>query len=311
MNKVYLLLRNNNILGPFSIDELLQQHLRSTDLIWMEGKSVAWCFPSQIKELNNDFQRILSSVDQEESKGEISPQQVLHLPGLSFEERAEAIRKKALSYSEPLPVVKKQVIPEEKFSSPYYGNEKEPMNVTYHGSKKYVTLTQLIASGALTALVAWAWYSGWSPVNPKIASEQTAVVPVNMVSAQENTAKQTTPADTINGTIILDSTMAKPVLAAWVKKPSKSIDTSTSSDNSVAVTSNQTSVQVPEAAIPIEEPVKKEASNEVINSEVKKENPEEPQTAIEETEKKKKFGQVIKGIFKKKKKDKEETSDSE
>ena len=39
MNKVYLLLRKNLQTGPYTYEELLQQQLLPTDLIWVEGKS--------------------------------------------------------------------------------------------------------------------------------------------------------------------------------------------------------------------------------------------------------------------------------
>ena len=48
MNKVYLLLRNNNKTGPHSIEELIQLGLKPLDLIWVEGKSFSWSYPSEI-----------------------------------------------------------------------------------------------------------------------------------------------------------------------------------------------------------------------------------------------------------------------
>ena len=49
MSKVYLLLRNNQEFGPFTIDELLQQQLRPTDMLWIEGRSRAWCYLSEME----------------------------------------------------------------------------------------------------------------------------------------------------------------------------------------------------------------------------------------------------------------------
>ena len=49
MERVYLLLRNNQQTGPFTIDELLQQQLRPSDMIWMEGKSAAWTYLSELE----------------------------------------------------------------------------------------------------------------------------------------------------------------------------------------------------------------------------------------------------------------------
>lgn len=48
MQKIYLLLRNNNQLGPFTIEELLEQKLLPSDLVWVEGKSLAWSYVSEL-----------------------------------------------------------------------------------------------------------------------------------------------------------------------------------------------------------------------------------------------------------------------
>ena len=47
----YLLLRNNKESGPYSIDELLKLGLKAYDLIWVQGKSAAWRYPSEVDEL--------------------------------------------------------------------------------------------------------------------------------------------------------------------------------------------------------------------------------------------------------------------
>jgi len=49
MERVYLLLRNNQQTGPLTIDELLQQQLRPTDMIWIEGKSAVWTYLSELE----------------------------------------------------------------------------------------------------------------------------------------------------------------------------------------------------------------------------------------------------------------------
>lgn len=49
MERVYLLLRNNQQTGPFTIGELLQQQLQPSDMIWIEGKSTAWTYLSELE----------------------------------------------------------------------------------------------------------------------------------------------------------------------------------------------------------------------------------------------------------------------
>ncbi len=55
MQKVYLLLRNNQQTGPHSFEELLELHLKPYDLIWVEGKSLGWRYPTEIETLKPFF----------------------------------------------------------------------------------------------------------------------------------------------------------------------------------------------------------------------------------------------------------------
>lgn len=47
----YLLLRDNKQSGPYSTEELLTKGLKAYDLVWLEGKSAAWRYPSELPEL--------------------------------------------------------------------------------------------------------------------------------------------------------------------------------------------------------------------------------------------------------------------
>ncbi len=49
--KRYLILRVNQEFGPYSVEDLNKKGLMSYDLIWVEGKSVRWMYPSEIPEL--------------------------------------------------------------------------------------------------------------------------------------------------------------------------------------------------------------------------------------------------------------------
>ncbi|HEX5025325.1 MAG TPA: hypothetical protein VFV68_08630, partial [Agriterribacter sp.] len=49
--KEYLLLRNNIKSGPYSLHELNELGLRAIDLVWVEGESFSWRYPSEIIEL--------------------------------------------------------------------------------------------------------------------------------------------------------------------------------------------------------------------------------------------------------------------
>jgi hypothetical protein len=49
---MYLLLRDNKQSGPYSLDELKAKGLKAYDLVWVEGRSAAWRYPSEIDELS-------------------------------------------------------------------------------------------------------------------------------------------------------------------------------------------------------------------------------------------------------------------
>ena len=49
----YLLLRDNKEKGPYTLEELRNLGLKAYDLVWVQGKSAAWRYPSEIEELKN------------------------------------------------------------------------------------------------------------------------------------------------------------------------------------------------------------------------------------------------------------------
>lgn len=49
--KNYLLLRDNHQSGPYTAENLKKMTLKKFDLIWIEGESFIWKYPSEIKEL--------------------------------------------------------------------------------------------------------------------------------------------------------------------------------------------------------------------------------------------------------------------
>src|SRR5687768_6432519 len=51
MHKIYLILRNNKQNGPYTLDEVVQLNLKPHDLIWVEGRSAGWRYPTEIEAL--------------------------------------------------------------------------------------------------------------------------------------------------------------------------------------------------------------------------------------------------------------------
>jgi hypothetical protein len=47
----YLLLRDNKQTGPYTAEQLAAKGLKPYDLVWQEGRSAAWRYPSEIEEL--------------------------------------------------------------------------------------------------------------------------------------------------------------------------------------------------------------------------------------------------------------------
>ena len=47
----YLLLRSNKQSGPYSLQQLVNFGLKPYDLVWVEGRSAAWRYPSEVEDL--------------------------------------------------------------------------------------------------------------------------------------------------------------------------------------------------------------------------------------------------------------------
>src|SRR3712207_2959333 len=67
--RCYLLLRNNRESGPFTFEELTAQSLAPTDLIWIEGQSVAWKYPTELEALAPFVSHDTAEVEKESAPG--------------------------------------------------------------------------------------------------------------------------------------------------------------------------------------------------------------------------------------------------
>jgi len=93
MKEVYLLLRNNQLQGPYTINELKKKQLKPTDLVWIEGKSQAWSYPSEIEELKLAFK------DESAKDAQLLHESPASARANEIEERAEELRRKVLSFT--------------------------------------------------------------------------------------------------------------------------------------------------------------------------------------------------------------------
>lgn len=98
----YILLRNNKETGPFSLAELQQTGLKSTDLIWVECQSMNWRHPFEINELK------ALMADDSNPVPNNSTQQVTVADAKNLEINEEAVVEKKLVYVE-LPIATKPI----------------------------------------------------------------------------------------------------------------------------------------------------------------------------------------------------------
>lgn len=122
MQKVYLLLRNNQQTGPHTFEELLTLQLKPHDLIWVEGKSYGWRYPAEIESLKpymatSDLPKEEAPISYEKniehSGNESAPKKIFvsmpvnpqqekrtnNAPVDPIEQKAEELRKKAQAYT--------------------------------------------------------------------------------------------------------------------------------------------------------------------------------------------------------------------
>ncbi len=106
----YLLLRDNKESGPYLMDDLVRLGLKPYDLVWLEGKSAAWRYPSEINELKpyapvaeeQPFDRFYKKATEEKpdntaTRGEHSP----YSPPLAQKEELKFIPKKSVFVTLP------------------------------------------------------------------------------------------------------------------------------------------------------------------------------------------------------------------
>lgn len=297
MDKVYLVLRNNQQTGPFTIGELLQQQLRPSDMIWIEGKSTAWTYLSEL-ELTPFLKTSLPE----------TPGGITLKSGDEIEKKAEELRQRILS-SAPKTFFPKHTTEIESYASPYKFADEEIEFVDHRKIRKAhknTVLGELFLTCFVIGLFIVGIYKGKSILGVK----NQVVVPATRLNSNDAHAAQKRPviqqvtaaADTIRAA---DSS-SLPV--AFSKPKQGTSRKNQSSDSAMGKISEPITILSPSSEeekkeevrtealikLPEEIPVKKEISTPQVKKEARDKT---------STEDKKGF---LKGIFKKKKK--EETS---
>ena len=320
MKRAYRLLRGNQETGPYTIDELLQQHLTTSDLVWEEGKSSAWSHPSELEELQNFYRELSTLV-----ANEPAPRRPGGPPKKKdeIEEKAEALRKQVLSYTPTYYTIRPQI--QEEIRPVYSTPANDEIELVDHRNDKQFAGGDVLKAALVTILVGAGFWGGQQLMNnpplPTVKATQiltgddhaakSASTVTNagiFASGQDTTASASTAPSPTPGTVL---TTGRP--SAPANRAAASLPETTYTAAAVPVTTAQTSEPAALTPPPVksepdfskkEEATPKKAEQPVAPADKKEEAKSEAKEAenTEEADKKKTLGQAIKGLFKKKKK---------
>jgi hypothetical protein len=104
----YLLLRSNKQSGPFSKEQLLQLGLKPYDLVWVEGKSAAWRYPSEVAELK-DYAPVVEEQPYDRFYKKQNDEQKEEEPVAIFIKNENEYEQKKNEYEQPKEVIKEVI----------------------------------------------------------------------------------------------------------------------------------------------------------------------------------------------------------
>lgn len=302
MEKVYLLLRDNIESGPYTIQELLQKQLKPTDMFWIEGKSTAWTYLNEL-ELNFHVEEKKEPVENTQQKRKYVDE---------IEQKAEEIRKRALSYHTRPSFRQQDPASGIHSASPAFVLQEDTIEIVNHKKEKNKTLNEVLVTGLIVAVFAGGLYAGGTFLQNR--KEIISPAAIQITPSQQTVNKSATTTARSNSTPVAiqnDSLLQEQPLATFTKEKPKTNPGSVSSITDTQeikpvkpepVTAKLEQEYIPDAPVKIiseETPAKVETPKKTQVETEKK--PEATKSEVtEETEKKKGF---LKGIFKKKKKD--------
>ncbi|MGZ8538935.1 MAG: hypothetical protein ACXWV9_11760 [Flavisolibacter sp.] len=289
MDKVYLILRNNRQTGPYTIGELLQQQLRLTDMIWIEGTSTAWAYLSEMQ-LNPSIENVSSK--EEKSRVVIEPAKrptTSSTPAVpenntpkrrssppdEIERKAEELRKQAFSAGPHYSRFTDPQINFEEFHSRVLIPVEEEIDFVDHREQKKLPVLEIVSGVFVTAFVVACFFGGRSLIVNQQSAPPT-IVAAKEVSTTEYQAKTLLPATTaitlVTNNEVIETVDSKIVDSAAITKktkpktlrPNSSIQSKIKSGSAekliepiAAITKKEeNSVSIPEV-IPSEEETKK------------------------------------------------------
>jgi hypothetical protein len=194
MERVYLLLRNNQQIGPFTIGELLQQQLKPSDMIWIEGKSSAWTYLSELE--------LTPFVKKTEVIPEYKPVQTKD----EIERKAEELRQRILA-SAPKTHFPQYTTEIESYASPYKLSPEDEIEFVdvrkERRAKNNTVLGELLLTCVVIGLFMVGIYKGKSFLGVKNKVQNSVATELN--SHDQHTAQKNRPA--VQPTIALVDTV--------------------------------------------------------------------------------------------------------
>ena len=324
MEKVYLLLRNNKETGPFTIQELLLQKLSPTDMIWVEGKSTAWTFLNEMELNFHQDDPVQHISDAPRSK---------HI-GDEIEQKADEIRKRALSYKPRPLVIHSDPSSNDSSYSGGFLNADDTIEIINHNKEKNKTFNEVIMTSVIILLFAGGLYAGStlihsrkeiiSPAATRVTPPEKTVSPkeqhVSVSQVESNPSPYIITASTDSSAGIENK--SRPNIKTNYSTLASGSDVDTASKKAVPIQPIPVIVKNEEVSSALTLPVG-ELETEIASKPKKKTETEKKEVArdnttenkkqsevkkdkTEDQDKKKGLGEALKDIFKKKKKDKKD-----
>jgi hypothetical protein len=334
MEKVYFLLRNNAQTGPYTLQQLQNQQLKPSDLIWTEGESHCW---RSVKELGGPEKWIHQLQQPEANRTQnanigtkhsilnnitfaefVEKEQAASTPASPdevLEKWAEAIRNRAAAHAAAHPERAFQH-PEIPTIKPYtYYSDENPIEVVVHKKEaRTISGAQLLMIAAVTTVVTAGWYGKIPVLTSQSQAAYTAIAGAPTVFHIEPKREKTQAVlqnepDTMLSVVTEMNTMSQKAIAQTAAE--KAVKTNSFSlPAPVATESENTAASPQPEVVAIKTPApnqEKKIQEEVIAKEAAPEKQAEKTSVMvseeENQAKRKTFGQAIKGLFKKKKKD--------
>ncbi|MGZ5286816.1 MAG: hypothetical protein ACXWB9_06515 [Flavisolibacter sp.] len=306
MEKVYLLLRNNVESGPYTLNELLTQQLRPTDMLWIQGKSTAWTYLSEMELMIH-----------EEPAAPATAAANTRLVGDEIEQKAEEIRKRALSFKPRALYIQQEPTGQQtEYGRHYSLPGEEEIELIDHRKKDNKTLNEVVMTSVIICLFAGGLYFGSSyfhsrkeiisPAATEIVSEPKVVETIPEVASVQPVQEHSLAADSsfLNSQTFVNNEKPGSRMALAGKNDSIKRSRRPAPVQTLAIQSEELKTIPPPVKLEANAAEKKEAEPAIIvkKTETKKEEPVKKQDSVaSDDEEKKGLGKALSRLFRKKK----------